>query len=91
MPSKKPYCKPHNAGLASEPSAVCKRIADLFTALETEINTFIVEGEIINDLYAFRRLLRERLEADGWTLAYGKSDRIKVRQPGHRRPFKDGK
>lgn len=81
------YCKPHNAGLASETPAVCRRIGKLITALDTEINAYIVEGKILSDVFAFRNVLIKRLEADGWTFSYDGGNRMKVRQPGHARPF----
>jgi hypothetical protein len=33
-------------------------------------------------------LLVDRLQADGWTMSYDGGDRLKVRQPGHKKPFK---
>lgn len=83
----KPYCKPQNAGLASETSAVCKRLGRLFDALDSEITSMVVEGEIIEDVRAFRFALMTKLEADGWTMSYDGGERFKVRQPGHKRPF----
>jgi hypothetical protein len=83
----KPYCKPWNAGLASETPAVCKRIGRLLTALDTEITSNVVEGAIVDDIRAFRFAIMQKLEADGWSLSYDGSDRMKVREPGHKRPF----
>ena len=83
-----PYCKPLNAGLASETGAVCRRIGRLLTAIDTELNSCVVEGAILDDLRAFRRQLADRLEAEGWTFTYDGGDRLKVRQPGHKKPFK---
>jgi hypothetical protein len=88
MGKGKPYCRPWNAGLASETPAVCKRLGRLLTALDTEINAHIVDGTINDDISAFRRQLVERLEAEGWTFSYDGGNKLKVRQPGHKRPFK---
>lgn len=83
----KPYCVPHNAGLASETSAVCRRIGRLLTALDTEINEHVVQGQIAQDIRNFRYSLLCKLEADGWSLSYDGGDRMKVRPPGHKKPF----
>lgn len=82
-----PYCKPWNAGLASTGEAVCSRIGRLMTALDVEINSNIVKGAINDDIREFRFTLMQRLEADGWTMSYDGGDRLKVRAPGHKRPF----
>jgi hypothetical protein len=83
----KPYCVPWNCGLASETGAVCRRIGRLMTALDTEINSNIAQGEIVNHIRDFRLEMMTRLEAEGWTMSYDGGDRLKVRQPGHRKPF----
>jgi hypothetical protein len=83
----KPYCKPWNAGLASETPAVCKRIGRLLTALDTEITSNVVDGVINDDIHTFRMDLMRKLEAEGWSLSYDGGNRMKVRQPGHKRPF----
>lgn len=85
---KGPYCKPLNAGLASETGAVCRRIGRLLAALDTELNAYIVDGAILDDIRAARRQIMDRLEAEGWTMSYDGGSRMKVRQPGHKRPFK---
>lgn len=82
------YCKPWNAGLASEPSAVCRRLGRLITALDDEITSNVVQGKIVDDVRAFRFCLIERLEAEGWTLSYDGGNRMKVRTPWHKRPFR---
>lgn len=81
------FCRPWNAGLASETPAVERRLGRLLTALDTEINAHIVEGSIVNRLWEFRYQLCKDLEADGWTMSYDGGDRVKVRAPGHKRPF----
>jgi hypothetical protein len=83
----KAYCVPWNAGLASETPAVCRRIGRLMTALDTEINSNIAQGEIVQHIRDFRLEMLERLEREGWTLSYDGGNTMKVRQPGHRRPF----
>lgn len=50
MPVNKPYCRPNEAGLASEAAAVAKRIARLLDAMHNEVNGFIVEGTICDEL-----------------------------------------
>lgn len=83
-----PYCKPWNAGLASETSAVCKRIARLMEALDSELTSNVVKGEIVEDIRQFRFALMNKLEAEGWSLSYDGGNRMKVRPPGHKRPFR---
>ncbi len=81
------YCKPWNAGLASETPAVARRIGRLLQALDAEINANICEGAIVDDVRAFRLDLCTKLERDGWTFSYDGDNRMKVRAPGHKRPF----
>lgn len=81
------YCKPWNAGLDSETGSVCRRLGRLLTALDTEINCNIAQGEIVKHISDFRYELMRRLEADGWSMSYDGGNRMKVRQPGHRKPF----
>lgn len=81
------YCKPWNAGLASETSAVCRRIGRLLTALDTEINSNIVEGKINQDITVFRSRLVDQLTAEGWTMSYSGTNRLSVRPPGDKKPF----
>lgn len=83
----KPYCIPWNTGLCSETPAVRRRLGRLMTALDTEINSNIAQGEIVNHIRDFRLAMLERLEREGWTLSYDGGNRMKVRQPGHKRPF----
>ena len=87
MTTPKAYCVPWNAGLASETHAVCRRIGRLMMALDTEINSNIAQGEIVQHIRDFRLEMLERLEREGWTLSYDGGNRMKVRQPGHKRPF----
>lgn len=82
------YCKPWNAGLASETGAVCRRLGRLLTALDCEITTNVVEGKIVDEIRDFRYQLITRLEAEGWSVSYDGGDRVKVRAPGHKRPFR---
>jgi len=83
----KRYCVPWNAGLDSETSAVCRRIGRLMTALDTEISSHVVQGAICDDVREFRLDLLHKLELDGWSLSYDGGNRMKVRAPGHKRPF----
>jgi hypothetical protein len=82
-----PYCKPHNAGLDSETPAVCRRLGRLLTAIDTEITAHVVQGDICKDLSDFRYQVMCKLEAEGWSMSYDGGNRLKVRQPGHKRPF----
>lgn len=81
MAKRKPYCDPWSAGLASEQSAVNRRLARLIDALETEINRHIVkpESKILGDIDTLARKLRAGLASDGYTLKYDhKRNRPKV-------------
>jgi len=62
------YCKPWNAGLASETSSVEKRISRLLEALSVEINSNLVQGDIVDDIYNFRVALWQKLKRDGWEI-----------------------
>ncbi len=84
----KSYCKPLNAGLASETSAVCRRLAKLVEGLDEHINGCVVDGAILDDILAFRLQVRAALEAEGWSMSYSGTDRLRVRPPGHKEPFK---
>lgn len=84
--SDKPYCRPLNAGLASETGAVARRLAAMFDALDS-VNSCIVAGSILDDIQDARRKVWDALEAEGWTVSYqtGKlegSNRCHVYPPG---------
>jgi hypothetical protein len=64
MDNPKPYCKPWNAGLASEPRAVGRTIAKLMDALQ-QVNGNIVDGPIIDDVVALKVKILESMRADG--------------------------
>lgn len=81
------YCCPLNAGLASKTDAVCRRIGRLMTALDNEINSWVVSGPITEDLRTFRFDLMRKLENDGFTLSYDGKNKMTVRPPGHAKPF----
>lgn len=87
MSKTKTYCVPWNTGLASETGAVCRRLSRLLTGLDVEINSMIVQGTICDDIRAFRMQVMERLEAEGWSMSYDGGDKLKVRPPGHKKPF----
>jgi hypothetical protein len=82
------YCKPWNAGLASETPAVCRRISRLFDALDSEITSNVVQGHIVDEIRDFRYRLLTKLEAEGWSLSYDGGNKFKVRAPGHKQPFR---
>lgn len=74
------YCEPWNAGLASEPKAVARRLARLLNTLGTEINDHIARGELPEELRQLRMRMLEKLRAEGWRITQG--DRgWKVLQP----------
>lgn len=84
------YCEPANAGLSSETAAVARRIGRLFDALDNEVSKLVVgsHDRILQDIEAFRTKLRERLEAEGWTVGYTNGlfepcDRCRVYPPGN--------
>lgn len=81
------YCVPWNAGLDSETSAVCRRLGRLLTTLDTEINSHVVQGQICDEIREFRYQVLCKLEAEGWSASYDGGNRLKVRAPGHRKPF----
>lgn len=62
-----PWCEPWEAGLASEASAVGRRLGELLTALDN-VDSNIVKGTLPNDLREFRLNLHERLKAEGWRI-----------------------
>ena len=69
--NKKPvqYCKPWNAGLASEAGAVAKTLGKMFDAM-SHVDSYVVDGEILDDLREFHMAIRAKLEKDGWTISY---------------------
>jgi hypothetical protein len=81
------YCLPWNTGLSSTDIAVRNRIGRLLDALANELNEHVVRGQIAADVREFRYQILCKLEADGWTISYDGGDRVKVREPGHRKPF----
>ena len=64
------YCKPWNAGLCSEPRAVGRRLAKLMNALDTEINSNIAEGELVEDVRTLRVRMLDKLKAEGWRITH---------------------
>lgn len=98
-----PYCQPWQAGIASSTQGVCRRIGRVLDALDSELSSNVVKGPerhagqqepigqaengILDDVRAFRGLLVQRLEAEGWSFSYDGGNRMKVRAPGHKRPF----
>ena len=66
------YCRPSNAGLNSQTSAVARKIGRLFDALDNEISAWVVGSQdgILADIEEARTKIREGLEAEGWTVGY---------------------
>lgn len=85
------YCIPKEAGIDSQDNNVAKRIGRLITELDSWTWAIVDDGPdtILSDIRAFRMQLQSKLEAEGWTMTYGGgSGSMKVRPPGHPRPFK---
>lgn len=85
MATKTPcYCKPWNAGLASETKAVERRLARLLRALKDEVNDQIVkpgEGTVADAVYNFRCTVIENLRASGWTVKANERGGYTVKAP----------
>jgi hypothetical protein len=75
------YCKPSEAGLASEGNAVARRLGRLLSALGNEINNFVVSGDIEREVWEFKCQLIDKLKADGWRVEAKETDGYKVRLP----------
>ena len=75
------YVKPNDAGLNSEPRAVGRRLGKLLDALADQVNSWICQGPIDEDVRRFRQELTEKLIADGWEVRVGAHDRYIVK-PG---------
>ena len=70
------YCIPEEVGLASEGSAVAKRLGRLLTALGNEINGYICQGPIHESVRELRIQIIDKLKAEGW--------RVKATDNGYR-------
>jgi len=75
------YCKPSEAGLASEGRAVARRLSRLLTSLGNEINNFVVSGDIEREVWEFKCQLITRLKADGWRVEANEREGYTVRLP----------
>ena len=75
------YCIPLEAGLASEGPAVGRRIARLLKALGDEVQSLIVSGQVIEDVWRFRTDLITKLREDGWRIKVLESGRLSVLVP----------
>ncbi len=75
------YFKPANAGLQSEPRAAGRRIAKLLHALEDHVNGYIGEGELPDELRAFKVRIIDRMRAQGWRVSRTAADRWQVLPP----------
>jgi len=77
------YCKPWEAGLASEAQAVAKRIGELYDALDT-INANLMDagpGTLVDDCWEFKMRVRDKLEAEGWRFKVGRGDKWRAIPP----------
>lgn len=81
-----PYCQPNNTSAAGI-AEISRRLAGLLHCLTKEINSAVVTGDINRDLRHFYRTMRTQLENEGWSFSYDGGPRLKVRPPGHPRPF----
>ena len=84
--SKLTYCKPQEAGLASEARAVGRRIAALLDTLDEFTWALMEDGgpdsnTLPNDCRLFRRTMIEKLEAEGWRLKVKSNDKWSVLPP----------
>ena len=78
------YCKPSEAGLASEGRAVARRLSRLLASLGNEINNFVVDGgqgTISEEVWEFKCHLIKRLKADGWRVEANEREGYSVRLP----------
>lgn len=60
------YCVPSEAGLASEGRSVARRLGKLLSALDGQVNAWVIDGPMVNELWEFKAGLIEKLKADGW-------------------------
>lgn len=74
------YCIPNEAGLASEGRAVGRRISKLLDALE-DLNSCLCGGDIIEEKYAYKFALLEKLRAEGWRCSVNARDCWQVLPP----------
>lgn len=74
------WCEPWNAGLASEPAAVGRRLGELLTALG-RVDSNIVRGTRPDELREFRLALHDKLTAAGWRIKARTGDGWKVLPP----------
>ncbi len=81
----KPYFRPLNAGLASEPEAAGRRVAKLLKALDEHVNGYICEGQIIEDIRTFRLAIMDNLKKQGWRVIVTGMDRYSVLPPKRRK------
>lgn len=78
------YCRPSEAGLASEGRAVARRLGRLLTALGNEINNYVTDGgqgSISEEVWEFKCHLITKLKVDGWRVEAKESGGYKVQLP----------
>lgn len=73
------YVQPNDAGLASTPAAVGKRMAKLLDSLSDEMNRWIAGGPIVDEVYDFKVKLLEKIKADGWEVKINARDKYTVK------------
>ena len=61
------YCKPREEGLSSRKSSVARDLSKMFQAI-SRIDQNLVDGEILDHLRSIHMEIRDRLEAEGWTI-----------------------
>ena len=80
--SKLTYVRPYDAGLASEPAAVGRRIGKLIDALENlDMLTESGPGTLAYEVREFRINIINKLQAEGWRCGYRGGDHYKVLIP----------
>jgi hypothetical protein len=65
------YCRPFNAGLASTPQAIGKRLGRLIDALGREVTSHVASGRLVDEIWRFRAHMIEQLQAEGWRTRAG--------------------
>lgn len=77
------YVIPTNAGLASEPRAVGRRIGRLLDDIDS-LNTWAIIDDtagIRTDLYNFKYRILDMLHAEGWRVTVNARDKWQVLPP----------
>jgi hypothetical protein len=74
------YCTPLNVSSQSGADKVAKRLTRLLNAMSDNINSYVCEGPIVEDVSAMRYNTHRRLQIDGWRVV-GSGNGWKVSPP----------